>query len=386
MVNFKELFKEHLDEIYICYECRCGFCRTECPVYSQRKMESVSPRGKGQILQALVDEQIGISPKLAETLYSCNLCKYCNWRCPSNALEDINIDLPTIIQKARSQLVQEGLLLEGHKAALESIRNYGNPWLSPRARRMAWAKGLKLNDFAKTRPEVLFYIGCTTAYDAQLQRVARNMVTILEKAGVSFGVMGNDEICCGSLPLRLGDRALFEQLAQENIRAFQAQGVKTILTSCAGCYSTFVKEYPLKDIKVSHYTEYLAQLIDEGKLSLSGKSPMKVTYHDPCHLGRHTEVYDAPRKVLQAIKGLQLEEMERTRERAQCCGAGAGLRGAFPELATQIATSRLEQAMETGAQTLVTACPFCMQNLQNALTSADGLEVKELTDLVVEAL
>ena len=203
---------------------------------------------------------------------------------------------------------------------------------------------------------------------------------------MDFGILGEAELCCGSTLLRMGDREGFKRMARANLDSLKKLGVKTVVTGCSGCYSVLKEEYPeLEDLpfEVKHITEMLASLVKEGRADPQGEVAMKVTYHDPCHLGRYCEVFDAPREVLEAIPGLELAEMQRSREKGWCCGAGAGVRTAFPEFAAWSAGERLYEAKETGAEAVATACPFCEQNLRAA---ADGFEVLSVVDLLARSL
>jgi heterodisulfide reductase subunit D len=207
---------------------------------------------------------------------------------------------------------------------------------------------------------------------------------------VDFGILGDEEVCCGSVLLRVGLRELAGELVRHNIEQINALGVETVVTSCAGCYKTFSQDYPAfgaLNARVLHSSQFFMELIQQGRLRPSMSTKLKVTYHDPCHLGRHGRVFDAPRDLIAALDRIQLREMPRNRENAWCCGAGGGVRSAFPEWARETSRIRVQEAIQTGADTVVTACPFCLQNLSAGL-QAEGsrLRLMDLTDLVVSAL
>jgi len=234
---------------------------------------------------------------------------------------------------------------------------------------------------------VLYYVGCTEALIGDMQKVAVGTMKTLMAADVDFGILGQDEVCCGSTMLRIGDRKGFEKFRDRNIEILNNLGVETIVTACAGCTGAFKEEYAeYLNCEILHVSEYLERLIAKGKIKPKNKIEKKVTYHDPCHLGRYCGIYDAPRNILDAIPGIKLVEMERIREDAYCCGAGGGCSTAFPEFAVWAATRRLEEARETtGCETVVSACPFCEQNIGNACKNV-GMEILDVTELLAESI
>ncbi|MGW8321301.1 MAG: (Fe-S)-binding protein, partial [Thermodesulfobacteriota bacterium] len=221
--------------------------------------------------------------------------------------------------------------------------------------------------------------------------VAGWVTEVLERADVDFGILGKNEICCGSTVLRVGDDESFRKIRAKNLESLNRTSAKTIVTACAGCFSTLTHEYK-EDLKaeVKHIVEFVDDLIQEGKLTFTKSLDLEVTYHDPCHVGRYCGIYDAPRNILKALPGVTFTEMQRIREWSWCCGAGGGCRTAYPEeIAGFAAEARLEEAFETGARTLVTCCPFCEQNLgENAKRTFErfGIQVRDIMDLVYEAL
>jgi Fe-S oxidoreductase len=223
--------------------------------------------------------------------------------------------------------------------------------------------------------------------------VAQNTAKILLKAGVDLGMLGKNEICCGSPVARIGDRETFMSLAKRNIELLNESGVKEIVSFCPGCFRAMTHDYkeipgaPALKARVYHTAEYIDKLIQDGKLTITGELKMRVTWHDPCHLGRHLGIYDAPRRILQAIPGVELVEMERIKDQSWCCGGGGGARTAFMDFAQKTATKRLQEAKKTGAQSIITSCPFCEQNLGDAVSKMDdGLAVQDLTDLLIRVL
>jgi heterodisulfide reductase subunit D len=407
MASKAEIYKDvgplhkHRDEAWKCV--RCGLCRMvnpekvksqkwsdQCPAGTRYLFEAYFGSGKQEMLRALstTPPELAMSERLQHIIYTCTLCGSCQALC--NTTKDLE---PTNASVAlREHAVREGWgPLPEHEPLIKSILNYDNPWLQPRAARVKWAKrgkGVKIKDAAKEEVEVLYYPGCTASYDPEIQPVAREVVRLLDAAGVDFGILGKNEICCGSTILRVGDRQNFEKVRARNTASLNATSAKTIVTACAGCFSTLRGEYTDDlEAEVLHIVEFVDELIREGRLKPTREVARKVTYHDPCHLGRYCGVYDAPRNILASIPGLQFEEMERIREWAWCCAAGGGVRTAFPEeMAKWAAGLRLEEAADTGADTLVTACPFCEQNLGESAKASGGLEVVDILKIVAEAV
>ena len=239
--------------------------------------------------------------------------------------------------------------------------------------------------------EILYYPGCYLSYDPRLKKVAVATANILNKAGVSFGILGSRENCCGEGIRKAGDEELFRHLAKENIKTFIDQGVKKILVSSPHCYNTFKKEYPefMVHFEVVHIVQYLFQLIKEGRLKLTGEYRKKVTYHDPCYLGRHNGIYDEPRDVMLKINALELTVMAESREESFCCGGGGGRIWMDTPKGERFSDLRVEQAAETGADVLVTSCPYCIANFEDSMLSrknGDVFEIKDITEIIQEVI
>jgi len=364
------------DKLRSCLQC--GTCTASCPV---SRYSELSPR---EIVRAVLigREEDVLRP---EVLYYCSACYSCAVRCP------MGIRLTELVNLLRDVLVERGEgPLPAHLDMVKSVENYDNPWLLPRAQRDRWSRKLpgRLKVLPREEARVLFYPGCTAAYLPNMQKVAVATARVLELAGVDFGIMGREEICCGSTAMRVGMRETFLRQAGRNIEKINSLGVETVVTACSGCYGIMKHEYPEVAPfapRVVHVSELIAGLVEDGSLEL-GEVARTVTYHDPCHLARHGGVTDAPRKVLEAIRGLKVTEMARTGTNARCCGGGGGLRTGHTESAVDIAAERQAEAAETGAGALVTCCPFCEMNLFDALTRDGGLPVVDLVELVLESL
>lgn len=345
-----------------CHQCRCGCCKDECPMYTEILEESISPKGRNTLIRALVGGVVEPDERAVRIAYSCLLCRRDEQSCTAE------LKSADAAEALREYLVSRGApLVKEHQLLVKSVENYGNPWQEPRSSRRRWANGLKVARPVPGKTETLFYVGCTYSLDRTLFDSPRALAHLLECAGVDFGVLLDQELCCGSTVKRLGHSALFEKLRRENEERLRETGVRRMVTACSGCYKTLKHDYGSlsRDLRIVHSTEYLVELVDAGRLKFKGAN-VKVTYHDPCHLGRHAGVYDAPRKLLHSVPGLSLVEMKASRELSRCCGGGAGVKTAYPEISLNAAARRIREAVKTGATVLVTACPFCMQSLKDA--------------------
>ncbi len=283
-----------------------------------------------------------------------------------------------------------GYCPESLRVTLKNIAGTGNPLGEAPENRTDWAKDLEVKPFSQGT-EVLYFSCCVPAYDPNVKRVARAMASVLNSAGVDFGVLGSRESCCGESVRKAGNESLFQTLAQSNIGAFVENGVKRIVVSSPHCYHTFKNEYPELggDFQVVHYTQYLAELIREGRLKLTKELKAKVTYHDPCYLGRHNDVYDEPREVLRSIPGLELVEMADYGEDSLCCGGGGGRIWMETKKGERLSDLRLEQAVKTEASILAAACPYCILNFEDSVLTTDKgavIQVKDISELVREAI
>lgn len=362
-----------------CSRCRCGCCKDQCPMYTEILEETISPKGRNTVIRAMARGILEPDERVVRIAYSCLLCKRDELSCTA-VLKNAEAT-----EAFRRFLVKKGIpLLPEHALLAKSLENYGNPWQESKSARKRWAKDFQGKKIVPGKTNTMFYVGCTFALDRTLQDSPKALARIMQRAGENFGLLFEDEVCCGSTAKRIGHSDLFDKLQKENEKRIRASGVKRIVTACAGCYKTLKQDYPglAKDIEILHATEYLAQLMKSGKLKADARG-LKVTYHDPCHLGRHTEVYDSPREILRSIKGLKLIEMTNSRELSRCCGGGAGVKTAYPEISQKAAVRRIKEAEATGASMLVTTCPFCVQTLSAAARAVGSpVDVVELSVLL----
>jgi Fe-S oxidoreductase len=290
-------------------------------------------------------------------------------------------------------LVEAGAIPKTVKDVLESVYKFHNPMGTPQAKRMDWATGLNVKTYPETtKTDVLFFVCCSNVYDLRNQEVARLMVGVFERMGLSFATLGAEEWCCGDHMLRLGEKGLFEELAMHNIDLFKKFDAKKIVTLSPHCYNTFKNDKPYADAKlnVQHYTQFLAEALEQGKLKLSKPVKKRVAYHDPCFLGKRNNEFDAPRRILKAIDGLELVELKRNRQSSFCCGGGAGrvwTEEAVPERRPSV--NRVQEVLGVSVDTLAVACPYCVTTFEDAVKVLDvesKLAVKDVLDLLKEAM
>jgi Fe-S oxidoreductase len=387
-----------------------------CPSISYHNFNSYSARGRYAVARSLIRGQSGYSDTVRDIVYTCMTCGACDVSCK---VCRYNLDPLEMVRELKFRLVEDGQGLDEHKAIIENLDKEQNTMLQPRTGRGEWADGLDVPRLFSDKAEVLFHAGCRFSYDKDLQTSARAALLLLKNAGVDVGIMGEREMCCGGRIYSMGYRNEFARFARANMNAWARAGVKTVVTSCADGYHAFKRLYPPlgAQVEVLHTVEFIHRLIKEGKLTFR-RVPMTVTYHDPCHLGRQGEpyvpwngvekkiksqiivyepkkpryngawgVYDPPREILKSIPGVELVEMERTREYSWCCGAGGGVREAYPEYSNWTATERIAEANATGAEALVSACPWCERNFMDAISAlGDTMKVYDIVDLVQKAI
>ncbi|MFP4158452.1 MAG: (Fe-S)-binding protein [Desulfobacterales bacterium] len=368
---------KYMDIIHRCF--RCGYCKfpldwqdvDNCPSYARYRLESYSNGGRLWLIRAWVTGEMDWSPHLADIVYSCASCKNCEEKCPLSFSDEI----VNMVTAARNIMVDQGLVPQTVRKFLENIQLHGNPYGLSAKKRSGWMEGLSVEPF--DGQEYLYYVGSEGSFDTRAQSAARALAEILQKAGVSFGVLGNDETDDGNEAALLGEDGLAEMLAEKNISRFKQAGVKKIITLSPHAYNAFKNTYPKHggDFEVCHYTQLLARLIGKGRLKAPELENRTITFHDPCFLGRWNNEYNSPRKILKSIGGANLAEMERSRKSALCCGGGSGnyytdLLGGSPDSPARI---RARQARGTGADILAVACPNCLTMLEDAV-KVEGLE------------
>jgi Fe-S oxidoreductase len=313
--------------------------------------------------------------------WHCTSCGACTLRCPRD------VKPSEVIIDVRSVFVEEGQIPVALQKALENTFVQKNPWGRSRAKRGAWVEKLDVAPphISETGSKRLLFTCCIQAYDPRCMVIPVNVATLLHRGGVEFGVLGAEEACCGNEIRRIGEAGLYEELQEENMAAFKEYGVREIIALSPHCMNALKKEYGELGIKVSHYTEVLADLIAAGELKIEGRYEKKVIYHDPCFLGKQNGIFDQPRSILRSVDGLELLEFTRSRETSLCCEGGGGrmFYEAEGQAGVRNAEVRVLEAIEKGAEVIATSCPFCLMTLEDP-GSEKGETVKELSEILME--
>ncbi|MBD3229143.1 MAG: (Fe-S)-binding protein [Candidatus Lokiarchaeota archaeon] len=384
-----ETISKFREEIYCC--TRCNTCKLlyqnydlSCPSGVKFVFESFWPSGKMHIARGLYEDKIEWTERLRDVIFACPTCANCTVQCQSRHHDTI-VD---IIESLRADCVSRGLgPLPNQKTFGESTEKEHNPYKEKHEDRLNWADGIEVKQ--KLQADILYFVGCTSSY--RQQELARNTVKILNKLDVDYTV-SEDEWCCGSPLMRTGQLNVVDELIKHNLELIKELGAKKVITSCAGCYRTLKVDYPkytemLEGVEILHITQFLSDYIMSKKLKLKNDKDIKLTYHDPCHLGRHAGVYDTPREIINSLSSVELIEMPRNRENSWCCGAGGGVKAGFRDWAVEIASERVKEAEETGAEILLSTCPFCATNLKDAIKATDSnLKFMDLVDLLDQML
>ncbi len=340
----------------------CGFCKSVCPVFEGVGWDPGVARGRIILSYGLMKGDIPADDSVIEALYQCTTCKDCERRCPSK------VRVVEVVERARKDLVEHGHVLPQHQKVVDNVKQFGNPYGESRSVPEVFGQSPRK---AKTG----YFVGCTAAY--RNPKTAGAAISILNKRGEDFTLI--DEICCGSVLERVGwSEEEVEDLMRKNVEAIKALGVDQVVFSCAGCYRMFKEEYP-KHVEVPFQVRHISEYLAEKDLKLSPLSK-KISYHDPCHLGRHSGVYAAPRTVLKQIPSAEFREMAKNSETAVCCGGGGGVRSAYPDLSSEIAAKRVKEA---NSDILVTTCPFCVINLRGGKDKCNAtVEIVDLVELI----
>ena len=364
------------DAFKFCYQC--GLCDTVCP---WNRVRSFSMR------KIVRQATFGLTDIESDDIWRCTTCGICPQKCPRDVKQ---IDSGISLRRIATEYGVFPPSANPVQSVSASLTGKGNPLQEEREDRGAWAEGLGVKPYTEEM-EVLYFVGCYLSYDPRLKKVATATANILNSAGIDYGILGPEENCCGESIRKTGDEELFKRLARQNIKTFIDRGVQKILVSSPHCYHTFKNEYPefRVNFEVVHIAQYLLELIQQGRIELSGEYAKKVVYHDPCYLGRHNGIYREPREVLNTIPGLELTEMAETRAESLCCGGGGGRIWMETHKGERFSDLRLDQAVEAGAQVLATACPYCITHFEEsklALDESESMEIKDITEIVQEAM
>lgn len=369
----------------------CGRCTSVCPANTVGK--ELSPRdiildlrnfarANGDFAKPIINAVPATSP---EHLWQCTTCGACMEACPVFIEQ-----MPKIVDMRRFLVMEESDFPDTMQEAITSLESRGHPFRGTQSSRVDWAEGLNVKTIAEARDaEVLLWVGCGGALIERNQKVVRATAQLLEKAGVKFAILGREEKCTGDPARRIGNEFLFEMMAKENVETLRRYGVKKIVTSCPHCFNTLRNEYPQfgGSYEVYHHSEFLAKLVDEGRIKPVERSEQKVTFHDPCYLGRHNGVFDAPRQLVQ-ISSRSSVEMEQSRKNGFCCGGGGGMSFVEEPRDKRVNQERARQALETGADIVAVGCPFCMTMLEDGVNARKGerdVQVMDVAELLLQA-
>ena len=369
MEELQQPLPERLD-LFTCIQC--GKCTGGCPVSIKSPLNI-----RKVIRESVVREDLHDFFNRLE-IWDCTTCSTCAIRCP-RGLRPVDA-----IIGLREMMVEEGRIEKTIIDALDGAYKYGNPWGRAKNKRAEWAQDLEIENALEMDPgQILYFVCCAASYDPRVQSVAKSLVTVLRAAGVNFGILGNKEVCCGSEIRRMGEVGLFEMLMEENMKNFEKVAPQTIVTTSPHCMNALKNDYEDLDSEVQHYSQFVWRLIEDGKLSFTTEVPMKVTYHDPCYLGKQNGVFDEPRNVLKSIPGIEFIEFGRCRENSLCCEGGGGrmwMEGT--NLGKRLSEIRVEDALEMGVEAIVTACPFCLLTLEDAVKTTGNEEKIKVIDLM----
>ena len=376
-IEVLEEIKELGGDVYrLCYQC--GKCDVVCPWNQVRKFS---------IRKIIREASYGLTEIESADIWRCTTCGNCPEKCPRGVKQ---IELGVSLRKLALNYDVVHPSARPANAARASLANEGNPLNENRSERADWAEGLSVKPFTE-KTEILFFGCCYLSYDPRMKKVAKATTEILNKAGVDYGILGTEESCCGESIRKTGAEETYKKLARENIKAFIDNGVKKIVVSSPHCYEAFKKEYAefMVNFEVIHMTQFLLELIRDGRLEITGSYEKQLTWHDPCYLGRHNNIFDEPREILNSIPGLTLREMSASRNNSLCCGGGGGRVWMETIKGERFSDLRVEQARAIGAELLVTACPYCISMFEDSrltLEVEDEIEIKDITEIVQEVI
>jgi len=401
LTTFGALDVEHLSwkQLFDGYTCtECGRCTAACPANFTGK--KLSPRKIiMDVRQRLHDKTFysgdqSVQEKTLihnyisdEEIWACTTCNACVTECPV-MIEHID----TIVDLRRGLVLTEANFPAELNVVFRNLETNFTPWAFSYTERAQWAEGLDVKIASQDNsPELLFWVGCAGSFDERYKKVSRSIVKILKTAGIEFKILGNEEKCNGDAARRLGNEYLAQMLMKENIQTLEKYGVKKILTACPHCYHSLKNEYPQfgGNYEVIHHTELIELLVKEGKITLKESEKKSLTYHDSCYLGRYNEIYDSPRTTLKSINGIELKEMNRSRDKGFCCGAGGGRMFLEEKEGKRINIERTEEALSLNVDTIATACPFCMTMLTDGVKTKDVIDkvqVKDIAEIVADSI
>jgi len=387
--NTARIFKRY-DDLFNC--SRCGGCTAYCPVYKNTKDEAVSPRGKLSMIEAISQGKMEFTDRVSEKIYTCTLCNYCDSECPSG------VKIIGLLEEMRQDLVDNKKYPEALDFLKRRLGEAYNVTFDTNEGRADWTKQIPdtdPSDFIKDTAEVVYFVGCVSSFSPRTFSIPRSIVQIFKGAGVDFTLLGDEEWCCGFPLLSSGMKGESKKFADHNIEAVNKKGARALIASCPSCYHTWKHEYPkISDkaagFEIMHLSQYLLKLIKDKEIKLKPLD-IRVTYHDPCDLGRNSEVYEEPRKVIESIPGIKYVELEANKNLANCCGGGGNLESLNADLSARIAESRAREIIAADVDVLVSACQQCERTLSAALKKMKketnrAIKVWDIAELVLASI
>ena len=374
MKTGNRLPEEYVDRVQKCSEC--GFCQAVCPVFEATLRPAYNTRGKMMILKEILEGNLELSEKVGEVFYACTACQACIDGCPSN------VRASEIVQAVRKILFKEGFA-PGHLLGVrDSVCTRGNVFGSEGEERIdIYPTGLRekaKSGLLKEKAETLLFMGCLPSY--MDMKIVPAFLQAMDAAQVDYTTLSTKETCCG-FPLYLMGSQEFDAHTEKLVEGFKKTGARELVTPCAGCYKTFKTLYPdleAMGIRVLHSIQYMDELIRDGRIRFTGEVQKRITYHDPCDLGRACKILEEPRNILRSIPGIDYVEMKRNRLDARCCGGGGGMQATNPDLAIKMAAARVQDAFAVNAEILVSGCPACKDNLRKGMQSIPKTERRKL--------
>jgi len=356
--------------------------KTKCPPYEFYRFQRFTPKSRWLMAQRVFHGLDAITPELKEVVYTCTNCLLCQESC---GVRNDGYGPWDITVAMREEINEKEGIIDAHRPLYNGLTEHDNPWARPRSERGQWAVGLELKKLTADPVATLLFAGCAADQPAGGPGVIA-LAKLLKKNGEDFAILGDKEKCCGLYALDLGFRPEYERLQRENLDAVQAAGVRKVVVACGSCHRVWKEHVKTAEFAIEAVSsvEYIDDLIQSGRLAFTKKISKKVTYHDSCHLGRGCGVYEAPRRILRAIPGVDLVEMKRNRRWSWCCGGGGGVPEAYPELAHWNAADRMREAEETGAELLLTSSALCQRSFADL--DQQGLPTQDLLEFVWQAI
>jgi len=390
-VDLSGLSVKQLVEIDAC--THCGECLLHCPVYLQRKEEGINPRGKIRAMKKFIRSQHGLWAKIlgprkldeeslkkfSEMVYRCTLCGECAFQCP------VSIDSKNLWIGLREVLVGLGHYPQGMDGLKKNLLTEHNILGQDNAWRTEWVESLENlpeHKYQKEKADVVYFVGCVAAYFPMVHKIPQSFAKIMDRAGVNFTLLGGEEWCCGFPLIGAGLRNEAESMKQHNIEKVREKGAKSVVFACPSCYHTWHEEYAT-DLTLSHASQFVLDLIRKGKIEFRNEI-VKVTYHDPCDLGRASGIYEPPREILKAMPGVEVVELADNREHCKCCGGGGNMEMVDPELSAALAQEKINQIQATGAKIVITSCQQCVRTIMTAARKKKiPIKAFNITDFVL---